>query len=58
VLRTQLEQHLRESLDDRTQIAKIIVYHAVTPEKWKMAREKAHRHDPARRRHAVFGVER
>ncbi len=40
VLRTQLEQHLRESLDDRTQIARIIVYHAVTPEKWKMAREK------------------
>jgi two-component system heavy metal sensor histidine kinase CusS len=40
VLRTQLELHLRESLDDRTQIARIIVYHAVTPEKWKMAREK------------------
>jgi two-component system, OmpR family, heavy metal sensor histidine kinase CusS len=40
VLRTQLEQHLRESLDDRTQIARIIVYHAGTPEKWKMAREK------------------
>lgn len=40
VLRTQLELHLRESLDDRTQIARIIVYHAVTPEKWKIAREK------------------
>jgi two-component system heavy metal sensor histidine kinase CusS len=40
VLRTQLEHHLRESLDDRTQIARIIVYHAVTPEKWRMAREK------------------
>jgi two-component system heavy metal sensor histidine kinase CusS len=40
VLRTQLDLHLRESLDDRTQIARIIVYHAVTPEKWKMAREK------------------
>jgi len=40
VLRTQLEQHLRDSLDDRTQIARIIVYHAGTPEKWKMAREK------------------
>lgn len=40
VLRTQLELHLRESLDDRTQIARIIVYHAITPEKWKMAREK------------------
>ncbi len=40
VLRTQLEQHLRESLDDRIEIAKIIVYHATTPEKWKMARER------------------
>jgi two-component system, OmpR family, heavy metal sensor histidine kinase CusS len=40
VLRTQLEHHLRESLDDRMQIAHIIVYHAVTPEKWRMAREK------------------
>ncbi|WP_144148652.1 heavy metal sensor histidine kinase [Paraburkholderia sp. BCC1884] len=40
VLRTQLEHHLRESLDDRAQIARIIVYHAVTPEKWRMAREK------------------
>ncbi|HEY2020988.1 heavy metal sensor histidine kinase [Paraburkholderia sp.] len=40
VLRTQLEHHLRESLDDRTQIARIIVYHAVTPDKWRMAREK------------------
>jgi hypothetical protein len=40
VLRTQLEHHLRESLDDRTEIARIIVYHAVTPEKWRMAREK------------------
>jgi two-component system heavy metal sensor histidine kinase CusS len=40
VLSTQLEQHLRESLDDRTEIARIIVYHAATPEKWKMARER------------------
>lgn len=40
VLRTQLEHHLRESLDDRVQIARIIVYHAVTPEKWRMCREK------------------
>ncbi|CAH2781289.1 MAG: Signal transduction histidine kinase [uncultured Paraburkholderia sp.] len=40
VLRTQLEHYLRESLDDRAQIARIIVYHAVTPEKWRMAREK------------------
>jgi two-component system, OmpR family, heavy metal sensor histidine kinase CusS len=40
VLRAQLEHHLRESLDDRMEIAKIIVYHSVTPEKWRMAREK------------------
>ncbi|RFU44943.1 heavy metal sensor histidine kinase [Paraburkholderia sp. DHOC27] len=40
VLRTQLDHHLRESLDDRMEIAKIIVYHSVTPEKWRMAREK------------------
>src|ERR1700740_1036356 len=40
VLRQQLQHTLRESLDDRTEIARIIVYHAVTPEKWRMAREK------------------
>jgi two-component system heavy metal sensor histidine kinase CusS len=40
VLRTQLEHHLRESLDDRTQIARIMVYHATTPDKWRVAREK------------------
>ncbi|MFM0339466.1 heavy metal sensor histidine kinase [Paraburkholderia fungorum] len=40
VLRAQLEHHLRESLDDRSEIARFIVYHAVTPEKWRMAREK------------------
>jgi two-component system heavy metal sensor histidine kinase CusS len=40
VLRTQLEHHLRESLDDRTEIARIIIYHAVTPEKWKIEQEK------------------
>ncbi|TKC86242.1 heavy metal sensor histidine kinase [Trinickia terrae] len=40
VLRTQLEHHLRESLDDRREIAQLIVTHSVTPEKWKMAREK------------------
>ena len=40
VLRSQLEHHLRESLDDRTEIAKIIVYHAINPDKWRMAREK------------------
>ncbi|MBV8628020.1 MAG: heavy metal sensor histidine kinase [Paraburkholderia sp.] len=40
ILRTQLEHHLRESLDGRMEIAKIIVSHAVTPEKWRMCREK------------------
>jgi two-component system heavy metal sensor histidine kinase CusS len=40
VLRSQLEHHLRESLDGRMEIAKIIVSHSTTPEKWKMAREK------------------
>lgn len=40
VLRVQLERHLRESLDDRAQIAHIIVYHGATPEKWQMVREK------------------
>ncbi|HZZ12487.1 MAG TPA: heavy metal sensor histidine kinase [Paraburkholderia sp.] len=40
ILRSQLEHHLRESLDDRSEIARIIVYHAMTPEKWRVAREK------------------
>ncbi|HEY2000460.1 heavy metal sensor histidine kinase [Paraburkholderia sp.] len=40
VLRTQLDHHLRESLDDRMEIAKIMVTHAVTPDKWRMTREK------------------
>ncbi|NRO98884.1 heavy metal sensor histidine kinase [Paraburkholderia sp. NMBU_R16] len=40
VLRSQLERHLLESLDDRTEIAKIIVYHAINPDKWRMVREK------------------
>ncbi|WP_150623407.1 heavy metal sensor histidine kinase [Pandoraea captiosa] len=40
VLRVQLERHLRESLDDRAQIAHIIVYHGGTPEKWQIVREK------------------
>ncbi|MCE4059447.1 heavy metal sensor histidine kinase [Pandoraea sputorum] len=40
VLRVQLERHLRESLDDRAQIAHIIVYHGATPEKWQIVREK------------------
>ncbi|AKC70705.1 two-component sensor histidine kinase [Pandoraea oxalativorans] len=40
VLRVQMERHLRESLDDRAQIAHIIVYHGATPEKWQIVREK------------------
>lgn len=40
VLRSQLEHHLRESLDDRAQIAHIIVFHAGTQEKWRISREK------------------
>lgn len=40
MLRIQLERHLRESLDDRAQIAHIIVYHGATPQKWQIAREK------------------
>jgi two-component system heavy metal sensor histidine kinase CusS len=40
VMRSQLDHHLRESLDDRMEIAKIIVYHSVTLDKWRMAREK------------------
>ena len=55
VLRTQLEHHLRESLDDRTQIARIIVYHAVTPEKWRMCREKLTDMTP-RDRSTVYSV--
>ncbi|MFM0379959.1 heavy metal sensor histidine kinase [Paraburkholderia strydomiana] len=40
VLRSQLENHLRESLDDRAQIARLICNHGLTPEKWRMSREK------------------
>ncbi|MDN4574061.1 two-component sensor histidine kinase [Pandoraea cepalis] len=40
MLRIQLERHLRESLDDRAQIAHIIVYHGATPQKWQIVREK------------------
>jgi two-component system heavy metal sensor histidine kinase CusS len=40
VLRAQLEHHLRESLDDRREIAELIVSHSVTLDKWKMAHEK------------------
>ncbi|MDR5768533.1 MULTISPECIES: heavy metal sensor histidine kinase [unclassified Caballeronia] len=40
VLRVQLEQHLRDSLDNRAEIARLIVTHVSTPEKWKIAKEK------------------
>jgi len=40
VLRLQLEHHLRESLDDRAEIARVIVAHVSTPEKWHFVREK------------------
>ena len=59
VLRTQLEHHLRESLDTRAEIARLIVLHAATPDKWNMAKEKladitprdgSHRSSPYRAR--------
>jgi two-component system, OmpR family, heavy metal sensor histidine kinase CusS len=40
VLRVQLEQHLRDSLDNRAEIARLIVTHVSTPDKWKIAKEK------------------
>ncbi|KXU87363.1 histidine kinase [Caballeronia megalochromosomata] len=40
VLRVQLEQHLRDSLDNRAEIARLIVTHVSSPEKWKIAKEK------------------
>jgi two-component system, OmpR family, heavy metal sensor histidine kinase CusS len=40
VLRTQLEHHLRESLDTRAEIARLIVLHSTTADRWKMAKEK------------------
>ncbi|MDR5802195.1 heavy metal sensor histidine kinase [Caballeronia sp. LZ001] len=40
VLRVQLEQHLRDSLDNRAEIARLIVSHVSNPDKWKMAKEK------------------
>jgi len=40
VLRVQLEQHLRDSLDNRAEIARLIVSHASNPDKWKIAKEK------------------
>ncbi|SAL47946.1 heavy metal sensor signal transduction histidine kinase [Caballeronia cordobensis] len=40
VLRVQLEQHLRDSLDNRAEIARLIVTHVSNPDKWKIAKEK------------------
>ncbi|MPW18276.1 heavy metal sensor histidine kinase [Paraburkholderia sp. CNPSo 3157] len=40
VLRSQLEQRLRESLDSRTEVARIIVHHAINRDKWRFAQEK------------------
>ncbi|MDR5817762.1 MULTISPECIES: heavy metal sensor histidine kinase [unclassified Caballeronia] len=40
VLRMQLEQHLRDSLDNRAEVARLIVAHVSNPDKWKIAREK------------------
>jgi two-component system, OmpR family, heavy metal sensor histidine kinase CusS len=40
VLRVQLEQHLRDSLDNRAEVARLIVAHVSNPDKWKIAREK------------------
>lgn len=40
VVRTQLDGRLREALDDRMEVAKLIVCQAATPEKWRFAREK------------------
>jgi two-component system, OmpR family, heavy metal sensor histidine kinase CusS len=40
VLRMQLEQHLRDSLDNRAEIARLIVAHVSSTDKWKVAKEK------------------
>ncbi|BBU29388.1 two-component sensor histidine kinase [Burkholderia sp. THE68] len=40
VLRVQLEQHLRDSLDNRAEVARLIVTHASNPDRWKIAKEK------------------
>jgi two-component system heavy metal sensor histidine kinase CusS len=40
VLSVQLDKDLRTSLDNRAEIARLIVYPANTPEKWNMVREK------------------
>ncbi len=40
VLCVQLEQHLRDSLDNRAEIARLIVTYVSNPDKWKLAHEK------------------
>ncbi len=40
VLRMQMDRHLREALDDRIEIARVIVSHTPTRAKWKFSREK------------------
>lgn len=40
VLRMQMDRHLREALDDRIEIARVIVSHTPTRAKWKFTHEK------------------
>lgn len=40
VLRIQLETHLRESLDDRAEIAHLMIMHTALPEKWHIVSDK------------------
>ncbi|MBP0594139.1 heavy metal sensor histidine kinase [Paraburkholderia sp. LEh10] len=40
VLRSQVEQRLRDSLDSRTEVARIIVHHVINRDKWRIAQEK------------------
>jgi two-component system heavy metal sensor histidine kinase CusS len=40
VLRSQLQQRLRDSLDNRTEVARIIVHHTTDRARWRMAQEK------------------
>jgi two-component system, OmpR family, heavy metal sensor histidine kinase CusS len=40
VLRSQVEQRLRDSLDSRAEVARIIVHHSINRDKWRMAQEK------------------
>ena len=40
VLRVQLEAHLRESLDERAEIAHLMIMHATLPEKWHIVSDR------------------